>query len=87
MIEYSILFSENRAEAIVRHFLSSSPYYRLIDNSDPVYSVTFKLAEETDKQNWLMTNAEKAEELFCLEDHQLLQGGHPQDERHFYQTC
>ena len=50
MIEYSILFSENRAEAIVRHFLSSSPYYRLIDNSDPVYSVTFKLAEETDNR-------------------------------------
>lgn len=50
MIEYSILFSEKQAEAIIRHFLSSSPYYRMIDNSDPVYSATIHFSEETDNR-------------------------------------
>ena len=65
--------SGNRMPAILSQ-VDSIVLSGIIDLSiDKNFSVN-QLAEETDKQNWLMTNAEKAEELFCLEDHQLLQG-------------
>lgn len=47
MIEYTLLFSENQAETCIKHFLSAIPYYRLIYNSDPVYSAAIKLSDTT----------------------------------------
>ena len=65
--------SGNRMPAILSQ-VDSIVLHGIIDSSiDKNFSVN-QLTEEAEKQKWLTMNPELTESLFCLEDHQLLQG-------------